>query len=215
MTTTKQAEANRRNAARSTGPRSEEGKTRSALNALQHGMTSETPILPTEDPCECGEFRDRLTRDLAPQGATEERLAEEIVDLSWRLRRAGNLELGVLAGGVAALDERFLRDRQRKQEITEGDLHSARFGPSPDQIVEIVNADAHDILSMRIAEAQDVQRSDQARLASAFVEDAAGPNALAKLSRYETSLFRRRNQALEALSKLQAERNNTSPKEAQ
>ena len=52
------------------------------------------------------------------------------------------------------------------------------------------------------------------RLASAFVEDAAGPDAFARLSRYETSLFRRRNQALQTLSKLQAQRQDASPKDS-
>jgi hypothetical protein len=213
-TTTKQAEANRRNAANSTGPRSEDGKKRSALNALQHGMTAETPTLPTEDPGQYDEFRTRLTRDLAPEGAIEERLVEEIVDLSWRLRRASNLELGVLAGGVATLDRRLYRDLQRKQEVTQGDVLSAKLGSSLDEVIEVVNEDAHDILSVRISETEDVQRSDEVRLASAFVEDAAGPDAFARLSRYETSLFRRRNQALQTLSKLQAQRHDASPKDS-
>ena len=188
----------------------------SALNAFQHGLTSETPVLPTEAPNQYDEFRDQLTRDLEPKGAIEERLVGgDRSILTWRLRRASSLEFGVLAGGVAARDERFFRDLQRKQEITEGDVQSARFGPSPDQIVEILNEDGHDILSVRIADAQEVQRCEEARLGSAFIEDAAGPNALGKLSRYETALFRRRNQALETLSKLQAQRNEASPGDAE
>jgi hypothetical protein len=81
-------------------------------------------------------------------------------------------------------------------------------------VIEVVNEDAHDILSVRISETEDVQRSDEVRLASAFVEDAAGPDAFARLSRYETSLFRRRNQALQTLSKLQAQRHDASPKDS-
>lgn len=215
MTTAKQAEANRRNAASSTGPRTEDGKKKSALNALRHGMTASTPTLPSEDPVQYDELRNRLTRDLAPKGATEERLVEEVVDFSWRLRRASNLELGVLAGGVATLDRRFFRDLQRRQEVTHGDVLSAKCGPSLDEVIEVVNEDAHDILGVRISETEEVERSDEVRLASAFVEDAAGPDALARLSRYETSLFRRRNQALETLATLQAQRINSSQKDSQ
>lgn len=215
MTTAKQAEANRRNASHSTGPRTEDGKKRSAMNALQHGMTSETPVLPTEDSDRYNQFRAELILDLAPSGATERRMAEEIVDCSWRLQRANNLELGILARGVATVDQRFYRDLQRKQEVTYGDLQSARFGPAIEDVVEVVNEDAHDILCVRISDAEEVQRSDEVRLASAFVEDAAGPDALARLWRYETSLFRRRNQALEALEKLQAKRPNSTPEDSE
>lgn len=212
MTTEKQIEANRRNAARSTGPRTDEGKRISALNALQHGMTSETPVLPTEDPVGREEFRSRLLLSLAPEGAVEELLAEEVIDCSWRLRRARNVELGVLAGGVAALDQRFFHERRRRLEVTEGDIVFARR-PSLDDVVEITYPDAHDLLTMQIDDTEDVQRSEEVRLGAAFVEDAAGPNALAKLSRYETGLLRQRDRALDRLSALQAERKNGSPRD--
>ena len=212
MTSAKQIEANRKNAARSTGPRSEEGKKRTALNALQHGLTAETPVLPTESPDRYDAFRFQMIKDLAPKGAIEEQLALEIVDLSWRLKRGTTLELGVLAMGVADLDERFYRDRQRKIEVRESDVLAARVGIG-DDVIEVLHEDAHDMLSVQIDDAEDVQRSDEVRLASAFVEDAAGPNALGKLSRHETSLFRRRNQAHATLAALQAERKNSSQSE--
>ena len=49
MTSFRQFEANRRNALRSTGPRTEDGKRRSRLNAVRHGLTAETVVGSLED----------------------------------------------------------------------------------------------------------------------------------------------------------------------
>jgi len=52
MATNKQNEANRRNAQRSTGPRSDSGKARAAMNNFQHGIYAKSPIAPGEDPAQ-------------------------------------------------------------------------------------------------------------------------------------------------------------------
>jgi hypothetical protein len=49
MTSSRQIEANRRHALKSTGPASTEGKQRSRFNALRHGLTAETVIGALED----------------------------------------------------------------------------------------------------------------------------------------------------------------------
>src|SRR3954447_20182557 len=50
MSSEKQIEANRRNALKSTRPKSEKGKERASMNALRHGLTAEQAVLPHEDP---------------------------------------------------------------------------------------------------------------------------------------------------------------------
>ena len=61
-----QLEANRRNAQQSTGPRTEEGKRTSSLNALRHGLTSRIVVLPTEDLAAYKTFSAEFLLDLAP-----------------------------------------------------------------------------------------------------------------------------------------------------
>src|SRR5207247_2221913 len=71
MISQKKLEANRRNAQKSTGPKTEEGKAKSSQNGLTHGLTSrKCPILPGENEEEYRELQDALTRDLRPRGAT-------------------------------------------------------------------------------------------------------------------------------------------------
>ena len=54
MSTQRQIEANRRNAAKSTGPRSVEGKAVSRMNALRTGIHAESTIIIPEDPAALG-----------------------------------------------------------------------------------------------------------------------------------------------------------------
>ena len=52
MATEKQIQANRNNAKKSTGPRTEQGKAASSQNALKHGLLARDAVLPGEDPAE-------------------------------------------------------------------------------------------------------------------------------------------------------------------
>ncbi len=88
---------NQENAQHSTGPRTKEGKQKSSLNALRHGLTSQLVVLPTEDHAEYTRFRAELLADLKPQGTTESLLANTVCDTHWRLERARNTETNILA----------------------------------------------------------------------------------------------------------------------
>jgi hypothetical protein len=88
--------ANRANALLSTGPRTAAGKQRASLNATTHGLTSQSPVLATEDPAayqqHCRQFHD----EYRPATPTETQLTQELADTAWRLNRIPQLEAALL-----------------------------------------------------------------------------------------------------------------------
>lgn len=92
MTTEKQTEANRRNALRSTGPTSKEGKGTVAVNALKHGLRSRDVVLVKEDGELFGEMQLELCFQLQPEGELETFLVKRIAAGIWRLQRMLRVE---------------------------------------------------------------------------------------------------------------------------
>jgi hypothetical protein len=97
---TGRAAVNRQNAQLSTGPRTEAGKLRSSLNALRHGLTSRTLVLPTEDPADYAAHLQRFIQQFQPSGPLEEQLVQSLADTTWRLNRIPALEAGLLSAGL-------------------------------------------------------------------------------------------------------------------
>jgi len=96
MTSLCQIEANRHNAFKSTGPKTEDGKQRSRRNALKHGFTAETVIEPLESPEEYRAFEDAIVTEYLPQTPVEQELVHRLASFFWRLRRASAIETGLL-----------------------------------------------------------------------------------------------------------------------
>jgi hypothetical protein len=92
---TPRQEANRKNAQKSTGPRTTEGKEASSQNATKHGLCANRNVIRTESQEEYNIFRDEMIADISPAGAMELMLAERIVSLSWRLKRAEHFQNAV------------------------------------------------------------------------------------------------------------------------
>ena len=83
---------NHANARRSTGPRTEAGKQRSSLNALRHGLTSSTPVLPSEDLAAFSAHVQQFLDEHRPATPTESQLVHELANTAWRLNRIPRLE---------------------------------------------------------------------------------------------------------------------------
>ena len=111
MTSFRQIEANRRNAYKSTGPTTEEGKRRSRCNAVRHGLTAETVIGALEDAEDYKGFEAAIIADYDAQSAAERELVLRLASLLWRLGRAAIMETGLFEIQANHL-KRFRQARQ-------------------------------------------------------------------------------------------------------
>ena len=88
----KKAEVNRRNALKSTGPKTNQGKRKSRWNALRHGLLAKEVVIRSgerkENPAEFKAVLAELGKSLEPRGVLEEMLVEGIAICYWRWRRA-------------------------------------------------------------------------------------------------------------------------------
>jgi hypothetical protein len=89
--------ANRANALLSTGPRTDSGKQRSSINALRHGLTAASAVLPSEDQAAFDAHRRGFFDEYQPATPTETQLVQELADTSWRLNRIPLLEAALLS----------------------------------------------------------------------------------------------------------------------
>ena len=96
MTSFRQIEANRRNALRSTGPTTQDGKRRSRQNAVRHGLSAETIVEVVEDIDDYRGFEAAIIADYDARTAVERELVLRLASLLWRLRRATMIETELL-----------------------------------------------------------------------------------------------------------------------
>jgi hypothetical protein len=102
--TSDRAAVNKANAQKSTGPRTDAGKQRSKLNALRHGLTGHTIVLPTEDHSAYQCHSQSFLAEYRPQGATETQLVQSLLDTSWQLNRAAAVETNLFSLGITEME---------------------------------------------------------------------------------------------------------------
>ncbi len=191
MAITIQEKANRRNAKKSTGPKTAKGKAKSKFNAVQHGLTAEEVVIPGEDRKVFEQSNQQLMAELAPKGMLEARLVDQIAVGLWRLRRFFRVEAGIFTWHLYDID----LDRTKAYK----DEHLEKLY---DVLPEISDEKAD-------SEGKRVKKRLQdavPTLGKAFIKDASRENALGKLTRYETAARRAFYQALHEFQRLQAAR---------
>ena len=110
MTSFRQIEANRRNAHRSTGPNTEEGKDRSRRNAIRHGLCAETVVEIVEDVDDYRGFEAAVIADYDARTAVERELVLRLASLLWRLRRTTAIETDLLLARQSRWESRDNQD---------------------------------------------------------------------------------------------------------
>ncbi len=107
MSTPAQIAANQANAQLSTGPKTEEGKTKSSLNAVKTGLTGRTVLLPGDDIAAYQQHVASLEVHYQPATDAEKLLVQSIADTEWRTARIPTLEAGIYALGRLEFANQF------------------------------------------------------------------------------------------------------------
>jgi hypothetical protein len=194
MSSYRQIEANRRNALKSTGPKTEAGKEASRRNAVRHGLTAETVIGALEDAKDYMAFAAAVTADYDAQSAVERELVLRLASILWRLRRANTMETGLFEIQAHGHD---YRQNQPLHPGSRQGIHTLLRRP------DSANAASHDSLSIMEQISDSRNNGSTVEFARCFLRLANLPNfALDRLSRYEAMLWRQAKQILYALEVL-------------
>ena len=95
----------RANGAKSRGPKTEAGRARSSQNALKHGLTAQTLLLPSEDPADFDALLTAYLQHLQPDGPIELDLVHEMAASKWRLNRIALIEAQLFAEAIDHVEE--------------------------------------------------------------------------------------------------------------
>jgi hypothetical protein len=181
MTTQKQLVANRANAKRSTGPKSEQGKARSRMNSWKHGLTARHIVIFGEDPKEFESLRAELWEEFKPRPGMASLQVDRLAADEWRLRRGPRLEAAIIEACCVKIAEEKAHEAARH---AKWEAINATYHLSGDEQAEVEDAEAQD--------EEQYQPEDYVGEAVMKAQD-----DLAKLVRYEASLMASRNKTLQ------------------
>jgi hypothetical protein len=192
MTSLKQIEANRRNALKSTGPRSKEGKQRASRNAFRHGLTTETVLDPLEDPEDYKLFEEAIAAEYEAESAVERELVLRLASLLWRLRRTSLIETGLFEAAERTKSQistpPLLRLLKRTTDVRSNQLAVSSTAQSSADVDRA---------------ALEISRDAQQEVVKCFRRLAKMDNGiLERLNRYELALWRQARQTIFVLELL-------------
>jgi hypothetical protein len=124
MPSERQLNANRKNAALG-GPKTESGRAAVRFNALKHGLTAATAVVPGEDPEAFQQLRDDMFEDYRPATHTERLLVEDFVLCSWRLLRLRRVETATWSAYIVGMRNRAGAEHPPTQEEADRALAGA------------------------------------------------------------------------------------------
>ncbi len=198
MTSSKQFEANRRNAKNSSGPKTATGKASSKMNALKHGLTAETVVIRGEDPEEFEAMRQELAHEFAPATTYTQFVVDRLAANLWRLRRVPILEAAILEYECLGAEQEDARETvlQHSTFMIDKVPESEDF---PDNSDECISA------QQQLARTEAERKVPAAILARAFINASSNADVLGKLSKYEISLMRMVEAAIMTLERVKTQ----------
>jgi hypothetical protein len=173
MATQRQIDANRRNASRSTGPRTLAGKAVSSRNALKHGLRARAILLPGENKRSFQRLFKVFRAEHRPVGPLQEILVEQMAVAYWKLAR------------LARIESHLFHDKSTPTDL---------FGP--------VSEPYHFGLDEPVSRLHQHNSNPNQLITRVFLRDAASSNNLSRLSYYEMRLERSFYQAYHELQRL-------------
>jgi hypothetical protein len=190
MISIQRLEANRHNALRSTGPRTEDGKQRSRVNAVRHGLTAETVVGSLEDAEDYKAFEAAIIADYNAETAVARELVLRLASLLWRLRRANAIEADLFETQAEALRERRLAAPSPTQTSDDPVYKAFQSTACQDGDWQQSNGD----------QLADEYKASIRHLTHSFLRLAnLDSRAFERLNRYEAALWRQTKQTLYAL----------------
>jgi len=208
MSSRKQSEANKRNAQKSTGPRTSKGKLASSRNAVKHGLLAKHIVITGENPEDYESFKTALYEDLSPNGPIENELVDLICSHAWRLRRIKRLEAALMCH--QPISEQIDSLRNRLHHLTNVDMNTIGLNAIQEKmyLTDEETAECEEI-ERQISKLEEQLNSELLEFGGAFLRysiDSKYEKAAAQLNRHETSIERAFYRALHELQRIQAMR---------
>ena len=204
MTTTKQLLANKKNALKSTGPRSAAGMSIASKNAIKHGLRAQQIVIEGESHEEFDDFRRVLLDDLSPIGQLEVMLADRIIGSFWKLKRSGRMENELY---VVLMNSDFPESSGCHERPFEFKLTGTRSDGTRKVCSHSIWSDKGIINKMEDAEPDVSEFSEPLKtphsLGSVALKDFTSSNILSRFRRYECQIERSLYKALTELNRHQ------------